>query len=99
MVIQIVKLEKSKQKNKRLCAVFNNGQKINFGDINGHTYIDHGNKKLRDNYIKRHLGNKTEYHNVLNLIPSASVCSLYLCWGPFTDINKNVNYLNKLLMN
>ncbi len=98
MTVLVLKLIESNRKNKRFCAILNNGKKIHFGDKNGSTYIDHGNKKLRENYIKRHLGNKTEYYNLLHLILSPSLCSLVILWGPYRDINKNVNYLNKLLL-
>ncbi len=96
-LMKIIELNPSNRKNKRYQVIFDTGQKINFGDINGFTYIDHHDKKKRDNYIKRHLGNKTEYHRIVNLIPSAALASFYILWGPYTDIKKNIKYLNRLL--
>ena len=44
-------------KNKRYIATFTNGKTTKFGLTNPKkgTYIDHGDEKLRKNYIKRHL--------------------------------------------
>lgn len=44
----------SKRKDKRFEAIFEDNTKINFGLKGGSTYIDHGDKKKKDNYIKRH---------------------------------------------
>jgi delta 1-pyrroline-5-carboxylate dehydrogenase len=31
-----------------------------------------------------------------NLIPSPSLMSLYILWGPYTNIDKNIKFLNNL---
>ena len=43
--------------NKRFIALFSNGKKTKFGQTNSKkgTYIDHNDKELKKNYIKRHL--------------------------------------------
>ena len=43
--------------NKRFIALFSNGKKTKFGQINpkNGTYIDHNDKELKENYTKRHL--------------------------------------------
>ena len=92
----IIKIEKSHKKNKRFTITMNNNKKYDFGLINGSTYIDHHDKQKRDNYIKRHISNDTEYNLIMNLIPSPSLFSLVILWGPYTSINENINYLNNL---
>lgn len=70
---------------------------IDFGLKGGNTYID-GNRsnKERENYLKRHLANKTESTLINNLIPSPSLLSAYLLWGPTKNINTNIKELNNL---
>ena len=43
----------SKVKNKRFYVIYS-GKKINFGLKNGSTFIDHKDKKKRENWKKRH---------------------------------------------
>jgi hypothetical protein len=87
----------SPKKNKKLRAFINDGQYIDFGLKDSKTYIDHKNIELRENYRKRHLGNKIENHLIKNLILSPSLLSYYILWGPHTNINDNIKYLNNLL--
>ena len=51
---KIIKLVKSPRKNKRFRVYLQNDKYFDFGLDGGNTYIDHGNKKKRDNYRKRH---------------------------------------------
>ena len=44
------------------------------------------------------MGNKTENHLIKNLIPSPSLLSYYILWGPHTNIHQNIKYLNNLWM-
>ena len=75
---------KSTRKDKRLEAIFNDGSSIHFGSKNGSTYIDHGDKKKRENYIKRHQVN--EDWNTVN----AGSLSRFILWGDSNDIGKNI---------
>jgi len=50
-----VRIEKSKRKNKRFVAIFEDGRKTHFGLRGGSTYIDHQDKTKRKNYLKRHV--------------------------------------------
>lgn len=43
----------SDKKNKRFYVVFNN-KMIHFGSKTNNTFIDHGNKQIRDDWQKRH---------------------------------------------
>jgi len=88
-----------KMKRYRATIKMHNGteKKIDFGLKGGSTYID-GDRtnKERENYLKRHLANKTEKYLIENLIPSPSLLSAYLLWGPTKSLEKNVSELNKL---
>jgi hypothetical protein len=92
----IKKLESSNVKNKRYKIIMNDGKIFNFGLKGGSTYIDHHNLNLKTAYQKRHLGNITENHLIKNLIPSPSLFSYYILWGPHTSVNQNIKYLNNL---
>lgn len=92
----IIKVEASPIKTKRFRAFMDNGKHWDFGLDGAKTYIDHKDKTLRLNYLKRHLGNPTEKQLITNLTPSASVFSAYLLWGKYTDLQKNINHLNNL---
>ena len=70
----------SELKNKRFYVIFNN-KKIHFGSKNALTFYDHGDKKLKLNWLKRHskIKNKLgEY--VINKPNSASFWSSNLLW-------------------
>lgn len=95
----IVNIQPSERVNKRYCITMDNGKQYDFGYINGNTYIDHHNEKIKQQYIARHYGNETEKHLIDNLIPSPSLFSYTILWGPYTDIHKNINYLNNLWKN
>jgi len=92
----IIKIEPSLNKNKRYKITMDNQQVFNFGLKDGQTYIDHHDKKLRDAYRARHLGNLIEKQLIKKLIPSPSLFSYYILWGPHTNINDNIKYLNNL---
>jgi hypothetical protein len=69
-------------------------KRIKFGAPGGSTYLDHGDKKKRENYWKRHMANPVEKYRIENLIPSAALLSAYLLWGESTDLSENVDMLN-----
>jgi len=96
----IVDIKPSPLKNKRYRATIlkNDGTKqlIDFGLKGGTTYIDGRTNKEKENYLKRHLANSTENKLINNLIPSASLLSSKLLWGPSKSLDKNINELNKL---
>ena len=68
-----------------------------FGLEGARTFIDDRTELERQNYLARHLGNKTEEQLITNVIPSASLLSAYLLWGKSRDLKTNVEYLNNLL--
>ena len=97
-MIQIMKIDRSNKLGKRFKVILNNGEEYNFGQEfsdgkHPQTYIDGASKEKRDNYIKRHLGNKTENQLINNLVPSPSLFSMYLLWNT-PNIDENIKILN-----
>jgi len=91
-------IELSNRKNKRFMITINRGfKKIHFGDKNGSTFIDHKDEVKRINYFNRHYNNKNENRYIDQMILSPSVLSLFILWGPYTDIKDNLKLLNYVL--
>ena len=83
-------IKPSTRKDKRYQATFNNGKIIHFGLRGGNTYIDHGDKIKRENYINRH--KKNEDWTKVN----AGSLSRFLLWGDYTTLEQNHNaYMKK----
>jgi hypothetical protein len=83
-------IKPSTRKDKRFMATFNNGKTIHFGLRGGQTFIDHGDKIKRENYINRH--KKNENWTKVN----AGSLSRFLLWGDYTTLEQNHNvYMKK----
>jgi len=84
-----VQIKKSDKKDKKYQATFtddNNKKKtIHFGLKNSTTYLDTGDKKLRDAYRKRH----RDVYNKSSPM-SASRLSFEITWGDSTSLSKNI---------
>ena len=93
---KIIKIEKSPRKGKRLRVFLDDGFHYDFGLETGSTYLDHHDVRKRENYIKRHYANAREKEFINNLIPSASLFSMFLLWGPNESLENNIKYLNDL---
>ena len=78
-------------KNKRYIATFTNGKTTKFGQSNPKigTYIDHNDKTLRKNYIKRHLKDLST-----NDYTRAGYLSLFLLWDKPT-LKESISSYNK----
>ena len=63
-MVQIMKIDRSNRLGKRFKVILDNGNEYHFGqefhdEKHPITFIDGAPREKRDNYIKRHLGNKT----------------------------------------
>ena len=96
MTYKIVDITNSPLKNKRYRVFLNDGTHYDFGLKGGSTFIDHKDKLLKENYYLRHLANPQELYLVNNLIPSPSLFSMYLLWGKYPNLFKNIEYLDEL---
>ena len=93
----IVSIIKSPRKGKRYRVTLKDGRHFDFGLTDGSTYIDHHDITKRKNYRARHIGNEKERTLINNNTPSPALFSYYLLWGDTTDLNKNIQLLNKLI--
>lgn len=89
-----VDVKKSDKKDKKYMAVFMDDDKkktIHFGLKGSTTYLDTGDKKLRDAYRARH---RAVYNKAKPM--SASRLSFEIIWGDSTSLSKNItDYKNK----
>ena len=86
----------SDKPSKRFVAIIGK-KKIYFGQPDAFTYLDGADDRVRENYHKRHLANKTEKQRIENLIPSAALFSYYLIWGKHRTIEENIKDLSRRL--
>jgi hypothetical protein len=77
-------IQNSTHKDKRYMVKFNNGKIVHFGLKTGSTYIDHKDKKKRENYLARH-----KVRENWDDPYSAGALSRWLLWGDYTDLEKN----------
>jgi hypothetical protein len=96
-MVKIVDINPSTKKNKKLVATLDDGTSIHFGSKNSQTYLDHQDKDKRFNYLKRHMANQNEAHLIKNNKVSPATLSARLLWGATTNLNKNVEILNRNL--
>jgi hypothetical protein len=94
--MKIIEIDKSNRKNKRFKVTLDTGEIYHFGLLGASTYLEHGNKRKRDNYRKRHITNETERYLIENLIPSPALFSYWIIWGDSTDLIRNIEKLNKM---
>lgn len=91
--MELLKIEKSDRKNKKLVATFlKNGKlkRVHFGDSRYSDYLEHKSLIRRDRYHLRH-------HKELKQDPDTpGALSLYILWGPYTDIKKNISNFRKV---
>ena len=86
-----VVLTKSNRSKKRMKAEFPN-KTIHFGSKGGSAYIDHGDKKLKENWIKRHKVNES-----WNKYDTAGALAKHVLWNEPTmkasikDLNSRQN--------
>tara|TARA_R110000824_G_scaffold143807_3_gene311549 strand:+ start:652 stop:954 length:303 start_codon:yes stop_codon:yes gene_type:complete len=86
-------IQDSKSKGKRFVAIFtdNKGKekRVNFGLKNPKigTYIDHGDKTIRKNYIARHeVREKKFYKDPMR----AATLSRFILWGDSKSLKQNI---------
>ena len=90
-------ITKSTAKNKRFKAVFEDKdfkKTINFGLKNPKigTYIDHGDKEIKKNYIARHqVREKKFYGSPLH----ASTLSRFVLWGDSSNLDESIRLFKK----
>jgi hypothetical protein len=81
-----MEIYESNRKGKRFVAVFSDDTITHFGLDAGTTYIDVGDKKMRNNYIARHKALREDWTNP----KKAGTLSRFLIWGDSTSLDKNI---------
>ncbi len=94
-----LEIKNSNAKGKRFVAIFTDdkgkSKKVNFGLKNPKkgTFIDHGDKELRKNYIARHEVNEKKFYKDPM---RAATLSRFILWGTSTSLKQNIEtYKNK----
>ena len=87
--METVIITKSKNKDKKLAAIFPNGKVINFGAAGYSDYTIHQDEQRKQNYIKRHKVNE-DWNN----IESAGWLSRYVLWNKPT-LRESIEDINK----
>ena len=83
--MKFISLKHSTKPNKKYVIEFSEPKKtIHFGSKNSSTYLNHKDKHLKANYLKRHQVN--ENWDEVN----AGSLSAFLLWGESTDLNTNL---------
>lgn len=75
------------ERKKRMVALFPDGTVTYFGSPNGFTYIDGADEQTKKNYLARH--RPREDWSVQGR-KTAGWLSRYILWGPYQNIQKNV---------
>ena len=92
-----VVLTKSNREGKRMKAEFEN-KTIHFGLRGGSTFIDHGDQKTKENWIKRH-----KVKSSFNKYDTAGALAKHILWNKNTlnasvrDLNERQNQYNFIL--
>lgn len=77
-------------KNNKGACKGSNMTTTHFGAKNSKTYLDHGDDKKREAYIKRHQVNE-DFNNPT----SAAALSRWLLWGDYKNLKDNISAFKK----
>ena len=87
----LVFVEEVNEKNKRFKAYFSDGTITKFGQTGSRTFIDHGDNKLKSNYLKRHIKDL-----LTNDYRRSGYLSIFITWNKptlkesITDFNRRI---------
>jgi hypothetical protein len=86
----LVRVERSPNPKKKWRAFFDNGKHTDFGAAGMNDYTITKSKEAREQYVRRHIkdlktGDPTR----------AGFLSLFLLWGPYTSLEKNIAFYKK----
>lgn len=99
--MELLKIEKSDKKGKRLSAIFQDkeGKKkvVNFGAKGGSTFIDHKDADKRRAYVSRHSKNPLEAPILGKAKYAAAPANLAMdiLWGKSTSLKENIKQYKK----
>ena len=83
---ELIQIKKSTREGKKYMMILNidgKGKTIHFGSANSKTYLDHGDKQLRENYLNRHRVNE-DWDSI-----NPGSASRYILWN-HKDLQKSL---------
>ena len=90
-MVDLLEFKKSTREGKKYMMVLNNDGRnltIHFGQEGSRTFLDHGDKKLRENYLKRHKANE-DWTKI-----NAGSASRYILWNKETLSNSLKSFMS-----
>ena len=99
--MELIKIEKSDKKGKRLKAIFQDKdgkiKNVDFGAKGGSTYIDHKDGDKRKAYIMRHSKNPLEapYLGKVKYATKPANLAMDILWGKSSNIKENIKEYKK----
>lgn len=78
---------------KRFIATFSDGTRTKFGQTNGKTFLDHNDKQLKLNYIKRHIRDLRT-----NDYQRAGFLSVFITWNK-PNLKDSIKDFNRRIKN
>ena len=93
-IIELISIEHSKRKDKKLVATFKVDdviKKIHFGLNGSSTFVEGADEQTRDNYLARHNNAKEDWTTPL----TPASLSAHILWGTSQNINKNIALFKK----
>ena len=84
--MRLVEFKPSTRPDKRFVAVFQEPERtIHFGSLKKNTYVDHGNKSIRDNHILRRKSFDEDYLRI-----DEQTLTTNVLWGPYRSVEGNL---------
>ena len=88
-MVKLIEVKESSRKNKKLMAIYDNGEKIHFGTNSNFVYNKNKTETDRQNYIKRHSANPLE-KKALQKSRTPATLSMDLLWGESRNLKTNI---------
>ena len=84
--MRLIEFKLSNRPDKRYVAVFQEPERIiHFGTPKKQTYVDHGNKGIRDNHILRRKAFEDDYLRI-----DEQTLATGVLWGPYRSVEGNL---------
>ncbi len=84
--MRLIEFKPSPRPDKRFVAVFQDPERIiHFGTPRQYTYVDHGNKGIRENHLLRRKAFEEDYLRI-----DESTLTTNVLWGPYRSVEGNL---------
>jgi hypothetical protein len=90
--MRLIELKRSNRPDKRFVAIFQDPERIiHFGTPKKNTYVDHGNKGIREHHMLQRKGFEEDYLRI-----DEQTLTTGVLWGPYYSIEGNLAKLLNL---